>query len=116
MTYIPVYTFYNLSKSVGPFTFDNLSKNDGTSSFYDWDTGPCGYVFIDAIFSELVLFLRACALTHYVIFTFYFKSIKWRVSQACETTIEVEVALQEIHTKPDTRQINYVKITKTCTR
>ena len=26
MTYIPVYTFYNLSKSVRPFAFDNFSK------------------------------------------------------------------------------------------
>ena len=79
--------------------------------------GPVGTCSLMPFFLSLyVLFLRACALTHYVIFTFYFKSIKWRVSQACETTIEVEVALQEIHTKPDTRQINYVKITKTCTR
>ena len=30
MTYIPVYTLYNLSKSVRPFAFDNFSKNDGT--------------------------------------------------------------------------------------
>ena len=32
--------FYNLSKSVRPFTFDNLLKNDGTSSSVDWDTRP----------------------------------------------------------------------------
>ena len=60
VTNVPVYMFYNLSKSVRPFTFDNLLKNDVTSSTFDWDTAEAlGHVFIYAIFTELMSFAHA---------------------------------------------------------
>ena len=59
MINVPVYMFYNLSKSVRPFTFDNLLRNDGTSSTFDWDPAEAlGHAFTDAIFPELALFVH----------------------------------------------------------
>lgn len=90
-----MYTFYNLSKSVGPFTFDNLSKSNDTFSSFDRDTAEApGHAFIvDAIFLSLCYLCTWINTLH----NFYIFVSNYRVSRASETIIVVEVAQLSCH-------------------